>query len=102
MVMNRHGKTGKCPYCGSEKLTAIDWGFANWECDTCRNNFKKPYYPKDELATYCSSDEKGFSIDDVVCSALGYFMAIFLVFCLVVSIISLFVKIYQGILLLIP
>jgi hypothetical protein len=23
-------KVAICPYCGSDKLTAIDWGFADW------------------------------------------------------------------------
>lgn len=37
-------KVAVCPYCGSDKLTAIDWGFADWECETCRNNFRSPRY----------------------------------------------------------
>ena len=42
-------KVAICPYCGSDKLTAIDWGFADWECETCSNNFRSPSYRYNSL-----------------------------------------------------
>lgn len=95
MVKENPNKIAKCPYCGSERLTKIDWGFADWECETCRNNFKRPYYPKDEPKRDYGSNEKKYSIKESVDSALGYSISIFLILCVVVSIIFFFVRIYQ-------
>lgn len=95
MAKENTTKISMCPYCGSERLTRIDWGFADWECETCRNNFKRPYYPKYEPKREYRSNKKEFSINEFVVSALGYSIAIFLIFCFVISIIAFFIRLYQ-------
>lgn len=92
-------KIPACPYCGSEKLIAIDWGFANWECETCRNNFKTPYYKNRhyhaEIAKRSKKSagkSKRFKFDKID----EYIALAFWIFCIVFSIIFILVRLYQG------
>lgn len=82
-----------CPYCGSKKIERIDWGFADWECQTCRNNFKSPYYQsKEPLSEHKPSDEKH---SDPFVVFLGYFMKVLLIVCIVVAIAFFAIRLYQ-------
>lgn len=86
-----------CPYCGSEKLTRIDWGFADWECETCRNNFRQPAY-KDEngpaIKTVGSSGQKSrwSNLDDKISK---FCILLFFVFCVVVVLLFFFDRLHQ-------
>ena len=95
MVEKDSTKIPMCPYCGSKKLERIDWGFADWECQTCRNNFKSPYYKKEEpIREYNPIDDK-YSFSDFIGSFIEYFMKILLLLCVLGSIIFILVRLYQ-------
>ena len=90
-------KIPMCPYCGSKKLTRIDWGFADWECETCRNNFKSPYYKKkrEYYKGHGGAPPKSSFLSDLIDSGIKYFMIILLIVCIVGSIIFFAVRLYQ-------
>ncbi|MBR5504305.1 MAG: hypothetical protein IKV87_07685 [Methanobrevibacter sp.] len=95
--MEKKEKIAKCPYCGSTKLTKIDWGFANWECETCRNNFKTPYYPKEE--TYKPYQPREKTIGDYLESFGEYLCAGAFVLMFLIGIGFLLFRIYEAIIL---
>ncbi|WP_295616867.1 hypothetical protein [uncultured Methanobrevibacter sp.] len=88
-------KIGKCPYCGSTKLEKIDWGFANWECQTCRNNFKTPYYETEEAPRQHNSSHDKFGFSDLMSGFIKYFLIILFSLSIIIIAIFFIVRIYQ-------
>ncbi len=89
-----------CPYCGSVNLISIDWGFAEWECETCRNNFRSPArkYTNDNLKFQKEKLRKNTLTDkifELFFKIIKILLILLLIFCLISVILFFGVRFYQ-------